>query len=77
MLTGGSRHEPVAFEIPFADLRSVRIARGSHERLGGRSTLVLELRDGRVVSIAGVATVGVLPELADRLRAVVESRPPG
>jgi hypothetical protein len=70
-LAGGSRREPVALEIPFAGLAAVRLGRRPEERLGGRATLVLALRDGRVVSIAGVATVGTLHELAERLQSAI------
>jgi hypothetical protein len=66
-LSGGSRDELVLVEITLADVAAVRIGRRPHERIGGRPTLVVELRDGRTVSLVGFGTIGTLRELADRL----------
>jgi len=71
VLTGGSRLEQIRLEVPFSELRGVRIARGTDERLGGRATLLLERHDGRVISIAGVATIGVLHEVSEHVRAAL------
>ena len=48
------------------ELRSVRIGRAQHERIGGRPALIVELADGRTVSIRAPGP-GILTELADLL----------
>jgi hypothetical protein len=53
--------------VPYGDVRSFRLSRGTGERLSGRPTLLLELAGGEVLSIASVAQPGVVTELADRL----------
>lgn len=75
LLAGGSRSEPADREIAVDAIRLVRIGRLAGDRLGGRATLVLELRDGDVVRIAGFSPVGALHELAERLLALTS--PPG
>jgi hypothetical protein len=71
LLAGGSRSEPTEREIAVAAIGLVRIGRLADDRLGGRATLVLELRDGGgVVRIAGFSPVGALHELAERLWAL-------
>lgn len=69
-LSGGSRQAPKELELPFKAIDSVRVARGANERLARRSTVVLDLRDGRALSIAGLATVG-LSELIELLQIAV------
>ena len=54
-------------ELSFDELVDVWIERGSSVRLGGRPTLVLRLRAGRLVRIASVEGRGALHELAGRL----------
>jgi hypothetical protein len=66
-LSGGSRDELRLLEIALADVAGVRIGRRPHERIGGRPTLAVELRDGRTVSLVAFGTVGTLRELAERL----------
>ncbi len=53
--------------VPYGDVRSFRLARGTGERLSGRPTLILELAGGEALSIASVAQPGVVTELAERL----------
>ena len=54
-------------------LRSVRIGRAQHERIGGRPALVVELADGRTVPISAPGP-GLLAELADLLGALRSQR---
>jgi len=68
VLSGGSRDEPRTHEIALTDIVAVRIGRGVHERLAGRAALVVELRSGSRISIAGVHRPGTLHELAERLQ---------
>ena len=70
-LSGGSRDEPRTRTIALADVAAVRIARGAHERLTDRAALVIELRDGRRISVAGIDRPGSLHELAERLQRAV------
>lgn len=74
-LSGGSRESPRTHEIGLADLADVRIGRRPSERIGGRTSVVLELRDGRVVSVVGFAPLGSLYELAERLGELMARRP--
>jgi len=67
-LSGGSRDEPRTRTVALAEVAAVRIARGAHERLIDRAALVVELRDGRRISIAGIDRPGTLHELAERLQ---------
>jgi hypothetical protein len=75
VLTGGSRLDPTQHELPIAEIGAVRIGRRVQERLGGRTTLVLELADGRVFAIAGYSTLGPLHELAERLWSLTSPPP--
>jgi hypothetical protein len=67
MLEGRNRGLPVRHSFPYADVRALRIANRNGERLQGRPTLVLELRAGGALRIAGVAEPGIVRELASRL----------
>ena len=71
VLSGGSRDKPEERTIALTELRSVHPGRGPRERLGGRTTVVAELRDGTVLAVAGVGTLGAVHELSERLRAAV------
>jgi len=55
------------------ELRSVRIGRAQHERVGGRPALIVELADGRTVPISAPGP-GILAELADLLGALRSQR---
>jgi hypothetical protein len=55
------------------ELRSVRIGRAQHERIGGRPALIVELADGRTVPISAPGP-GILAELADLLGALRSQR---
>jgi hypothetical protein len=54
-------------ELPYTEVSRFRLARSAGERLQGRPTLVLELRGGDVLKIAGVSQPGIVAELSDRL----------
>jgi hypothetical protein len=53
--------------VGFDDIDSVRVGRGSGERIGGRPSLVLGLRGGRPLRIGSLDGLGALNELAASL----------
>lgn len=69
-LDGARGGDPIAREIPFADLESVRIGRAPAERLDGRPALVLRPRRGATLHVAAVGQPGLVAELADRLNSL-------
>jgi hypothetical protein len=69
-LLGGSL---ASLLIAREELRSVRIGRAQHERIGGRPALIVELADGRTVPISAPGP-GILAELADLLGALQAQR---
>ena len=66
-LDGGVRAERRTREIALHEVASVRIGRRPHERLGGRTVLILELRDGSAVSVAALGGLGSLRDLGEQL----------
>jgi hypothetical protein len=62
-LTGRERSE----DVPYADLKSVRVGRTNGDRLDGRPTVLLERNDGEQVRIATVGQSTLVREIADRL----------
>lgn len=54
-------------EIPYEQVAAVALGRGTGERLEGRTTVVLGLRDGNRVLIAPVADRAALLELVEQL----------
>lgn len=66
-LEGSNGDGATSEELPYADVSRFRLARSGAERLQGRPTLVLELRGGDVLKIAGVSQPGIVAELSDRL----------
>src|SRR3954451_10573826 len=62
-LTGAS----VEREVTLEELRAIRVGRSPEDRLDGRSSLVLELREGGVIRVASVAQPGIVAALARRL----------
>jgi len=66
-LVGGSREADRSRELELSEIASTRIARTASDRIGGRPTLVLELRHGGSIRIAGFARLGALSELTERL----------
>jgi hypothetical protein len=66
-LEGGNGDGAESRKLSYADVTRFRLARLGGERLQGRPTLVLELRGGEVLKIAGVSQPGIVAELSDRL----------
>jgi hypothetical protein len=69
--------EPDGLRIPFDDLESVEIGRGTAERINGDKSLVLERHSCERVLVAALGGVGLLGELTDllaRLRAEQAAR---
>jgi len=66
-LEGGNGDGAASRKLPYADVSRFRLARSGGERLQGRPTLLLELREGQVLKIAGVSQPGIVAELSDRL----------
>jgi hypothetical protein len=61
-------------EIPFAEITAARVG-GRSERIEGRPSLILELREGPPVTVSPVSQPGAVTELAERLAALVPPRP--
>jgi hypothetical protein len=68
-LVGGSREAEQTRELELSEISSTRVGRTTADRIGGRPTLVLELRRGGSIRIAGFARLGALGELTERLLA--------
>lgn len=66
-LHGGNGSPGVERAFPYRMMSDLRIARGSGDRLHGRPTLIVDLADGGVLRIAGVAQPGIVPELVTLL----------
>jgi hypothetical protein len=66
-LEGRNGRGPDAKVVRYDDVRELRLARSSGDRLHGRPTLLLELSDGSELKVASVAQPGIVAELADRL----------
>lgn len=60
----------VTLEIAYVDLIGVSVGRGTGDRLGGRTTVVLRRRNGRSIWIAPVTQHTALLELHGRLSAL-------
>ncbi len=57
-------------EIPYEKLAAVALGRGTGEKLGTRTSVVLALSDGSSLLIAPVAEQAALLELVERLTAL-------
>jgi hypothetical protein len=66
-LEGRNSGLAVTRSFPYAEVRAFRVANRNGERLQGRPTLILELRSGGRLRIAGVVQPGIVSELASRL----------
>jgi hypothetical protein len=64
---GSNGSSSVSETIPYEDVTDVRIARSTDDRISDRQTLVLELRSGAPIRIAGIVHPGIVSELAERL----------
>jgi hypothetical protein len=67
-LAGGSPSGARGLELDLADVARAGIGRKTADRVGGRMTLVLELRDGGRLRIAAVEQLGAMRELAERIQ---------
>jgi hypothetical protein len=70
-LVGGSHGAERTRDVDVRDIASTRLGRTAAERIGARLTLVVELRDGESLRIAGYERPGAMRDLADRLHAAV------
>lgn len=68
-LVGGSHGNERTRELEIRDIAATRLGRSADERIGGRLTLVVELRGGGSVRVAGFEQPGAMRDLADRLHA--------
>jgi hypothetical protein len=59
--------------LRYDDIASVRVGRGSEERLQGRPTLLLERRSGGLIRISSLTGLGAIRELADNVEAAVSA----
>jgi hypothetical protein len=66
-LEGRNSGLPVAHAFPYGEVRAFRVANRNGERLQSRPTLILELRAGGRLRIAGLIQQGIVSELASRL----------
>lgn len=73
---GSNGQGPPVTEVPYDDVSTIRVARLSADRLGGRPTLVLERHATSPIRIASVAQTGIVAELAERLAGVLLDRVP-
>ncbi len=70
LLEGRNGGSAMSHAFPYRDISGFRVARGSHERLQDRPTLIVDLGAEGPLRIAGVAQPGIVSELASRLAAV-------
>jgi hypothetical protein len=71
LLQGRSAAGELALEIPFADLREVRVAHRPGERLNGYRTIVLERNTGPAVQVAPLG-VAFVPEIVSLLSSLTQ-----
>jgi hypothetical protein len=67
-LEGGNGKGPVSYEVAYAQLEDVHVARRLDERLRGLPTLVLRWRSGATLRVACIAAPGALVELTEQLQ---------
>lgn len=72
-LIGGSRDAERVRELELREIVSTRLGRTEQERIGGRLTLVVEMRGGASMRIAGFERPGAIRELADHLQVALGS----
>ena len=66
-LDGMAGGRPVSRDLAYDSLVTVRVGRSAAERIGGRTTLLLERRSGLPIAIASVSQLGIVAEIAERL----------
>lgn len=66
-LDGGSRDRREQRDVRYDGIASARMGRENGDRIHGRTAVVLELRDGGRVSMAGFDRPGTLSELLHRI----------
>jgi len=71
-LVGGSHGAERTRELDVRDIAATRLGRSADERIGARLTLVVELRGGGSLRIAGFEQPGAMRDLADRLHTAVD-----
>jgi hypothetical protein len=64
----GARTEEV---LPYRQIAGVQFGRSPHERIDGRSTLVIELRGGTRVQVTSAFGLGANHEIAERLAGLI------
>jgi hypothetical protein len=70
-LEGGARGHSSSQTIPAADLREVQLDRTPTGRVDGRPSILLSLRNGSLVRVVSLDQPGTVPEIANRLAALV------
>ena len=76
-LEGTSRTEPrTVHELRCRRVVRIQVGRSPADRIDGRPAVIVELHDGRKLSIASAAGVGFGQEIADRLRQLVQGAGP-
>jgi hypothetical protein len=66
-LDGIRASTPVARAFDYGDVEAVRVGRADSDRLDGRATVIVELRDLRI-TIAAAVQPSLVTEIAERLR---------
>lgn len=57
----------VTRELPYGEIRAVRVGRAAADRLQGQPTVVIELGGGGTIRLGSVGEAGIVQELVDRL----------
>jgi len=71
-LVGGSHGTERTREVDVRDIAATRLGRSADERIGGRLTLLVELRGGGSLRITGFERPGAMRDLADRLHSTAD-----
>jgi hypothetical protein len=74
LLHGRNGHAGIDRAFPYRNMSSLRIGRGSDDRLQGRPTLIVDLAGGGALKIASVAQSGIVSELASRIAVLRHDR---
>jgi hypothetical protein len=72
-----SSGDHVILDVPYADIRSVRIGRAPDERIGASSSVLVATADGPPeLAIGSTGGVGIVREIAERLDELVAAQGP-